>query len=45
MALRGDPPKGQDEFKVVEGGFGSALDLIKYIRWAVGFLEGLLHLQ
>lgn len=32
LALRGDPPKGQEEFKVVEGGFGSALDLVKYIR-------------
>lgn len=32
LALRGDPPKGQENFTVVEGGFGSALDLVKYIR-------------
>jgi methylenetetrahydrofolate reductase (NADPH) len=32
LALRGDPPKGQESFTVVEGGFGSALDLVKYIR-------------
>eukprot|EP00878_Enallax_costatus_P001814 GHUV01001972.1.p1 GENE.GHUV01001972.1~~GHUV01001972.1.p1 ORF type:complete len:597 (+),score=135.37 GHUV01001972.1:253-2043(+) len=32
LALRGDPPKGQDEFTVIEGGFGSALDLVRYIR-------------
>jgi methylenetetrahydrofolate reductase (NADPH) len=33
LALRGDPPKGQENFTVVEGGFGNALDLVKYIRW------------
>jgi 5,10-methylenetetrahydrofolate reductase len=33
LALRGDPPKGQEEFTVVEGGFGNALDLVKYIRY------------
>lgn len=32
LALRGDPPKGQENFTVVEGGFGSALDLVKYIK-------------
>lgn len=32
LALRGDPPKGQEAFTVVEGGFGNALDLVKYIR-------------
>ena len=32
LALRGDPPKGQDTFTVVEGGFSCALDLVKYIR-------------
>jgi hypothetical protein len=36
LALRGDPPKGQDTFTVVEGGFSCALDLVKYIRWVVG---------
>ena len=33
LALRGDPPKGQDTFTVVEGGFSCALDLVKYIRY------------
>jgi len=32
LALRGDPPKGQENFTVVEGGFGGALDLVKYIK-------------
>jgi len=32
LALRGDPPKGQDSFVQVEGGFACALDLVKYIR-------------
>ncbi|KAG2433005.1 hypothetical protein HXX76_008732 [Chlamydomonas incerta] len=32
LALRGDPPKGQDKFEAVEGGFNCALDLVKYIR-------------
>ena len=32
LALRGDPPKGQDNFVQVEGGFACALDLVKYIR-------------
>ena len=34
LALRGDPPKGQETFTVVEGGFSCALDLVKYIRSA-----------
>eukprot|EP00760_Papus_ankaliazontas_P009786 PhM_4_TR14133/c2_g1_i1/m.39432/K00297/metF, MTHFR; methylenetetrahydrofolate reductase (NADPH) len=32
VALRGDPPAGQAEWKAVEGGFTCALDLVKYIR-------------
>ncbi len=32
LALRGDPPKGQTEFKAVEGGFRYACELIAYIR-------------
>lgn len=32
LALRGDPPKGQEHFEVVEGGLSCALDLVKYIR-------------
>ena len=35
LALRGDPPKGQETFQVVEGGFSCALDLVKYIRWGM----------
>lgn len=31
-ALRGDPPKGQDKWEAVEGGFECALDLVKHIR-------------
>jgi methylenetetrahydrofolate reductase (NADPH) len=29
LALRGDPPKGQETFVKVEGGFASALDLVR----------------
>jgi len=32
LALRGDPPKGQDAFTPVEGGFACALDLVRHIR-------------
>mmetsp|Transcript_2169 Transcript_2169/g.5508 ORF Transcript_2169/g.5508 Transcript_2169/m.5508 type:complete len:592 (-) Transcript_2169:476-2251(-) len=32
LALRGDPPKGQEKFEQVEGGFSCALDLVKHIR-------------
>ena len=32
LALRGDPPHGEEHFTQVEGGFASALDLVKYIR-------------
>jgi len=32
VALRGDPPQGQDEWVAVEGGFSCALDLVEYIR-------------
>ena len=32
LALRGDPPKGQENFEAVEGGFACALDLVKYVR-------------
>ena len=36
LALRGDPPHGQEKFEAVEGGFSCALDLIKYIRKETG---------
>jgi methylenetetrahydrofolate reductase (NADPH) len=32
VALRGDPPKGQEKWTVTEGGFACALDLVKYMR-------------
>jgi len=41
LALRGDPPKGEEEFKVVEGGFACALDLVKYIRAQYGDYFGI----
>ncbi|CAK9032363.1 Methylenetetrahydrofolate reductase 1 (ZmMTHFR1), partial [Durusdinium trenchii] len=38
LALRGDPPLGQEDFKPVESGFSCALDLVKYIREKTGDL-------
>jgi methylenetetrahydrofolate reductase (NADPH) len=32
LALRGDPPKGQTEFKAIEGGFRFASELVHFIR-------------
>jgi methylenetetrahydrofolate reductase (NADPH) len=32
VALRGDPPKGQDKWVANAGGFACALDLVKFIR-------------
>lgn len=32
VALRGDPPAGESEWKATEGGFSCALDLVKFIR-------------
>eukprot|EP00406_Dinophysis_acuminata_P049571 CAMPEP_0179301120 /NCGR_PEP_ID=MMETSP0797-20121207/47391_1 /TAXON_ID=47934 /ORGANISM="Dinophysis acuminata, Strain DAEP01" /LENGTH=818 /DNA_ID=CAMNT_0021010621 /DNA_START=63 /DNA_END=2519 /DNA_ORIENTATION=+ len=32
VALRGDPPRGQEKWTATEGGFTCALDLVKYIR-------------
>lgn len=32
LALRGDPPKGETEFKATEGGFTHSLNLIEYIK-------------
>lgn len=36
VALRGDPPAGQDEWKAADGGFTCALDLVKFIRTEFG---------
>jgi 5,10-methylenetetrahydrofolate reductase len=35
-ALRGDPPRGQDNWTKVETGFEFAIDLVKYIRQEYG---------
>ncbi|MGC4090972.1 MAG: methylenetetrahydrofolate reductase [NAD(P)H] [Polyangiaceae bacterium] len=32
IALRGDPPRGETEFKVAEGGFAHASELVAFIR-------------
>lgn len=34
LALRGDPPEGQESFEAVEGGFAHATDLIEYLSEA-----------
>ena len=36
MALRGDPPRGQENWTQVENGFAYAVDLVKYIREQYG---------
>ncbi|XP_010524471.1 PREDICTED: methylenetetrahydrofolate reductase 1 [Tarenaya hassleriana] len=41
LALRGDPPHGQDKFVQVEGGFACALDLVKHIRNKYGDYFGI----
>ena len=41
LALRGDPPKGQETFAAVEGGFACALDLVKHIRAGHGDFFGI----
>jgi len=40
LALRGDPPRGE-EWKKIEGGFGQAVDLVKYIRQEYGDYFGI----
>ena len=32
VALRGDPPHGQEAWEATEGGFTCGLDLVKHIR-------------
>lgn len=40
LALRGDPPKGQDSFKPVEGGFRFAAELTGFIKTNYSFCLG-----
>ncbi len=40
LALRGDPPRGQATFEAVEGGFGYAVDLIRFIKERSRFCLG-----
>ncbi|CAO3600072.1 unnamed protein product [Absidia cylindrospora] len=41
LALRGDPPHGQDKWESCEGGFSNAIDLVKYIRLKYGDYFGI----
>ena len=41
LAVRGDPPKGEETWTAAVGGFSCALDLIKYIRQEHGDYFGL----
>ena len=41
VALRGDPPHGEDEWKAADGGFTCALDLVEYIREHFGETFGI----
>merc|ERR1711865_939649 len=36
VALRGDPPKGQEKWVATEGGFNCAIDLVTYMRQSHG---------
>ncbi|KAG6518003.1 hypothetical protein ZIOFF_021404 [Zingiber officinale] len=41
LALKGDPPHGQDKFVQVAGGFACALDLVQHIRAKYGYYFGI----
>lgn len=41
LALRGDPPHGEDKFVQVQGGFACALDLVKHMRATYGDYFGI----
>eukprot|EP00163_Fabomonas_tropica_P007578 TRINITY_DN1729_c2_g6_i2.p1 TRINITY_DN1729_c2_g6~~TRINITY_DN1729_c2_g6_i2.p1 ORF type:complete len:595 (+),score=196.83 TRINITY_DN1729_c2_g6_i2:46-1830(+) len=41
LALRGDPPVGQDTFEKVEGGFSYAVDLVRFIKENFGDYFGI----
>jgi methylenetetrahydrofolate reductase (NADPH) len=36
VALRGDPPKGEEQWKAIDSGFSCALDLVKHIKQKYG---------
>ncbi len=40
LALRGDPPKGQESFEVTEGGFRYASELVAFVRERGDFCVG-----
>ncbi len=40
VALRGDPPKGETEFRVADGGFRYASELVTHIRQTTGLSIG-----
>ncbi len=40
LALRGDPPKGETEFRAVEGGFSYASELVEFLRANFDFTLG-----
>jgi methylenetetrahydrofolate reductase (NADPH) len=40
LALRGDPPKGQTEFRPVEGGFAYGVDLVRFVKSRNSFAVG-----
>ncbi|KAI8365941.1 methylenetetrahydrofolate reductase-domain-containing protein [Radiomyces spectabilis] len=41
LALRGDPPHGQETWESCDGGFNNAIDLVKYIRKKYGDYFGI----
>lgn len=41
VALRGDPPAGETEWKAAENGFSCALDLVKFMRSTFGDAFGI----
>jgi methylenetetrahydrofolate reductase (NADPH) len=41
LALRGDPPHGQDKFVTIDGGFSCALDLVRHIKAKYGDYFGI----
>jgi len=40
LPLRGDPPKGQEQFVKTEGGFGYANELVEFVRGRYSFCLG-----